>query len=265
MVTPHFHHGYNMKINIERSVTVITPTIGSSKLADAIESVQKQSYGNLEHVLVVDGGLEYGGKVRNVIEDVNDRNPGLTTKHIRFIDLPYNTGAKGFNGQRIYASVPHLVNTDYVFFLDEDNWYDGDHVSSLVETIEKNKLDWAYSLRKIYKPDKKYLADDNCESLGKWPIYFTHNDPQYLIDTSAFAFKREFIQATCHRWHSGAWGEDRRYFYSIMNQSKWDTNHKHTLCYRVDGNPKSVDGEFFIKGNAEQMKHYNGELPWLKT
>lgn len=245
-----------MKLIIEKSVVVITPTIGSPKLKDAVESVQKQTYRNLMHLIVVDGNEYATDTIMNL--------PHCDPEKSQLIQLPFNTGAKGFNGQRIYASIPHLINSDYVFFLDEDNWYEADHISSLVETIEKNKLDWAYSLRKIYTPDKKYIADDNCESLGKWPVYFTHNDPQYLIDTSAFAFKREFIQATCHRWHSGAWGEDRRYFYSIMSQSKWDTNYKHTLCYRVDGNPKSVDGDFFIKGNAEQLKYYNGKLPWIQ-
>ncbi len=246
-----------MKLIIERSVTVITPTIGSPKLADAIESVRTQTYRNLEHLIVVDGRENHYNAMQIISSESNDR--------ISTITLPYNTGAKGFNGQRIYASIPHLVNSDYVFFLDEDNWYEPDHVASLVETIEKSNLDWAHSLRKIYTPDMKYITDDNCESLGRWPIYFSHNDPQYLVDTSSYAFKREFIQATCHRWHSGAWGEDRRYLYSIMSHSKWDTNGKHTLCYRVDGNPKSVSGDFFIEGNKKQLEHYNGELPWLKT
>lgn len=246
-----------MKLIIERSVTVITPTVGAAKLADAISSVCSQTYKNIEHLLVVDGE-DYKEKACELAVSAKGNLPTVLT-------LPHNTGANGFNGQRIYASIPHLVNSDYVFFLDEDNWYEPDHVATLVETIEKNKLDWAYSLRKIYTPDKKYIADDNCESLGKWPIYFTHDDPQYLIDTSAFAFKREFIQKACHLWHSGAWGEDRRFFYAIKDITKWDTNYKHTLCYRVDNNPQSVNGDFFIEGNKKQLEHYNGELPWLKT
>lgn len=246
-----------MKLIIERSVTVITPTVGAAKLADAISSVCSQTYKNIEHLLVVDGE-DYKEKVCELAVSAKGNLPTVLT-------LPHNTGANGFNGQRIYASIPHLVNSDYVFFLDEDNWYEPDHVATLVETIEKNKLDWAYSLRKIYTPDKKYIADDNCESLGKWPIYFTHDNPQYLIDTSAFAFKREFIQKTCHLWHSGAWGEDRRFFYAIKDVTKWDTSYNHTLCYRVDNNPQSVNGDFFIEGNKKQLEHYNGELPWLKT
>ena len=242
-----------MKLIIEKSVVVITPSVLSPKLTDAIESVSKQTYSNLTHLVVVDG------------EEHLSKMPRLDIKNLKFMTIPYNTGANGFNGQRIYASIPHLVNADYVFFLDEDNWYEPDHVRTLVNTIEEENLDWAYSLRKIYTADGKYITDDNCESLGKWPIYFSHQDPQYLIDTSAYAFKREFIQKTCHLWHSGAWGEDRRYLYAIYEQSRWNTNGKHTLCYRVDNNPRSVNGDFFIEGNKKQLEFYNGELPWLKT
>jgi glycosyltransferase involved in cell wall biosynthesis len=247
-----------MKLIIEKSVVVITPTVGSAKLADAVESVANQTYKNLTHLLVIDGAKEYLEQFnKNLVHQDKDN------WNLEFMFLPYNTGANGFNGQRIYASIPHLLNADYVFFLDEDNWYEPDHVKTLVSKIEEENLDWAYSLRKAYTPDKQYIADDNCESLGKWPIYFTHNDPQYLIDTSTFAFKRQFIKATCHLWHSGAWGEDRRFFYAIKDKSKWNTTGKHTLCYRVDNNPNSVNEEFFVKGNAEQLAHYKGQLPWL--
>jgi len=248
-----------MKLIIEKSVVVITPTVGSAKLADAVESVANQTYKNLTHLLVVDGAKEYLEQFnKNLVHQDKDN------WNLEFMFLPYNTGANGFNGQRIYASIPHIVNADYVFFLDEDNWYDPNHVRTLVETIEKNNLDWAYSLRKVYTPDGKYIIDDNCESLGYWPIYFTHDNPQYLIDTSAFAFTRKFIKQTCHLWHSGAWGEDRRYFYAIRDHSKWDCSYNHTLCYRVDNNPKSVDGNFFIEGNKKQSEFYKEGFPWVK-
>lgn len=240
-----------MRLVIERSAVVITPSTLSPKLIDAIESVASQTYKNVEHLIVVDG------------EEHKKKMLRYGSQRAKFLTLPWVTGNNGFNGQRIYASIPHIINADYVFFLDEDNWYEPDHVKSLIETIEQKNLDWAYSFRKIFTPDKQYIADDNCESLGKWPIYFTHDNPQYLIDTSAFAFKRQFIQSTCHLWHSGPWGEDRRYLYAIANESKWDTNGKHTLCYRVDNNPKSVSGEFFIEGNKQQLENYKGTLPWL--
>ena len=239
-----------MKLRIEKSVTVITPSIGSMKLQQALRSVKSQTYKNLNHLIVVDGP-QYENAVRFMVN-------GEAT----VCALPENTGANGFYGHRIYAGMPHLLNSDYIFFLDEDNWYEPNHVESLVKVLEQDN-NFAFSLRKIYDADMKYIADDNCEALGKWPIYFSHQDPQYLIDTSAFAFKREFIQKTCHMWHSG-WGGDRKYFYQVMG-TKFDTNGQHTLCYRLDGNPGSVNADFFIKGNETQKQYYKDGFPWLKA
>lgn len=243
-----------MKLRIEKSVTVITPSIGSSKLSDAIKSVREQTYKNIIHLIVSDGP-EYMDKIAFDIPERNDNALVVCT--------PENTGKNGFYGHRIYSAYPHLLNSDYIFFLDEDNWYEPNHVASLVDVLEQGN-DFAYGLRKIFTADKKYVTDDNCESLGKWPIYFSHNDPQFLIDTSSYAFTRDFIQKTCHLWHSG-WGGDRRYLYSVMQQAKFDTNGQHTLCYRLDGNPGSVNADFFIQGNQMQMQYYKGQFPWLKA
>lgn len=257
-----------MKLIIEKSVTVITPTVGSSKLKDAVRSVQKQTYSNIDHLLVVDG-REYQDKAWKAELDAwRDIPTNEKDIHTRTLVLPYNTGKTGgnFYGHRIYAAIPHLINSDYIFFLDEDNWYESDHVASLVEVLECGN-DFAYSLRQIYEPDMTYVCHDNCEALGKWPIFFTYNqaEKQHLIDTSAFAFKREFIQKTCHFWHHG-WGGDRHYLWNsiLIHHPNWDTNYKHTLCYRLDGNPGSVNREFFIKGNEAQLENYNGVLPWLQ-
>ena len=250
---------YNIIMNSKpKTVTVITPTTGSSKVKDAIRSVKNQTYSHVKHLIVVDGPQFDASFVENFeAEELESLLP--------YSINPENTGANGFNGQRIYAAYPHLINTDYVFFLDQDNWYEPNHVETLVTLMEQNKLDWAYSLRKIYTEDKEYVADDNCESLGKWPIFFTYDNPQYLIDTSAFAFKREFIQKTCHLWHSGPWGEDRRYFYAIKDNSNWDTTQNYSLCYRLNGNPKSVNKDFFISGNEEMRKKFNNNFPWVKN
>lgn len=253
-----------MKLRIEKSVIVITPTIGSPKLQKALASVQAQTYNNFIHLIVCDGADYYepvNEQIKNFLLSVDNSREGK----MQLMVLPFNTGKSGgsFYGHRIYSGVPHLLNADYIFFLDEDNWYEPDHISSLVDTLDQGN-DFVYSLRKIYNANETYVCDDNCEALGKWPIYFTHNDPQYLVDTSSYAFKREFIEATCHLWHSG-WGGDRRYLYSVMQRATFDTNGRHTLCYRLDGNPGSVNAEFFIKGNETQKQYYKDGFPWLKA
>ena len=247
-----------MQLVIEESpktVTVITPTIGSPKLKDAIESVKNQTY-KCKHLVVIDGP-EYRPSFFDVM-----------STGVNVVSSPENTGKTGgnFYGHRIYAAYPHLINSDYILFLDEDNWYESNHVATLIETIEKKNLDFAYSLRQIYDNGRHFRCNDNCESLGKWPIFMSRSSrhgEQFLIDTSSFCFKREFIQKTCHLWHSG-WGGDRRYFYAVKDQAKFDTNGKHTLCYRLDGNPNSVTEQFFVEGNKTQEAYYEGKFPWLK-
>jgi len=247
-----------MNLVIEKPVTVITPTVGSPKLLDCARSVRNQTY-KCKHVVVVDGPEHWKEATKNI--PILDE---ITHMYV----TPENTGANGFNGQRIYAAYPHLVNSDYIAFLDEDNWYEPDHIQTLVETIEKNNLDFAFSLRKVFNPNKTFVCNDECESLGKWPIFLSRRSQygnQYLIDTSSYLFKREFIQKTCHLWHSGAWGEDRRYYYAVKDHAKYDTNGKYTLCYRLDGNPNSVSAQFFIEGNKTQESYYGGNYPWRKT
>jgi len=187
---------------------------------------------------------------------------------VRITRAPYNTGAKGFYGHRIYAAYPHLVDADYVFFLDEDNWFEPNHVKTLVNNIEEKKYDWAYSLRNIYTKEGEFVVEDNCESIGRWPIFFTQDKEQkdYLVDTSSYAFRREFLIQVCNHWHSG-WGGDRRFLKILTQQFKHDnygTTGQHTLNYRLDDNinKKYGDISFFANGNEQVKQFYNGVYPW---
>lgn len=236
---------------------VITPTTGSDDLEDAIRSVITQTI-EVDHLLVCDG-QQHAHKVEHMVSKVFKNHMSIKTCY-----LPFNTGSGGFYGHRIMAAFSHLINHQYVLFLDQDNWYEKNHVESLIDEIEKNNFDWSYSLRKIYSKDKEYIVDDNCESLGRWPVWV--NDKSHLIDSSSYCFRTGFIRKYGHTWDHG-WGADRR-FYSIIKEhlkhDKYNTNGKHTLCYRLGGNPDSVQAEFFIEGNKKTQREYGVTYPWLK-
>jgi len=242
------------------SILVITPTTGSPELVDAIKSVQNQTNKIVEHLLVVDG-VRFSERVDITLQDAGIKTSGK----LRRLDLPFNTGSGGFYGHRIMAGFGHLINHDYVLFLDQDNWFEPDHVDSLISIIENKKLDWAYSLRQIFDKDKNYLTPDNCESLGMWPAWVDEN--AYLIDTSSYCFKTSFYRQVCHIWDYG-WGGDRR-FYTILKDHIKHTNYgctgDHSLNYRLGGNEGSVTKEFFEQGNKVMYEKYKGRenLPWL--
>jgi hypothetical protein len=239
------------------SVTVITPTVGGPELVDALISVAEQDYeGEVTHLVVVDG-KEHLSKVAAAIE--------ISGVYPTLLVLPENTGFDGWIGHRIYASVPMLVNTDYIAFLDQDNWYTENHLSSAIKAMEDNFVDMAFSLRSIYSKEKEYLCDDNCESLGLWPVW-NSNDDSYLMDTSTYVFKKDLIQATCHLWRHKLVA-DRIYTNEIKKilNNNFVTTGLRTLCYRLGGRDESVSAQFFIEGNKRQeAKYFCGPFPWLR-
>ena len=158
---------------------VITPTTGAPELIDAINSVSAQTYKDVDHLIVVDGA-NFTERTNQTLSD----GKIFTCGNIIRLDLPFNTGGNGFYGHRIMAAFSHLVNHDVVLFLDQDNWFEPTHIETLVNEIKMFNLDWAYSLRKIYDKDKTYICDDNCESLGRWPVWV--NDDAFLIDSSSY-------------------------------------------------------------------------------
>jgi glycosyltransferase involved in cell wall biosynthesis len=249
-----------MELKIEKSVTVLTPTTGNDKLLKCIQSVHNQTYKNIHHLLVIDGPHHYQ-KTIDIFEQSRNLNQD---EYVRFATLPENTGSNGFYGHRIYAAFPHLINTDYIAFLDEDNWFDENHIESLVNTIEEKQLDFAYSLRKVYVGDE-YLADDCCEAIGRWPIAWS-DGTQHLVDTSSYCFKREWFINVCQIWHYG-WGGDRRFFTFVKHQSNYDTTGLHTLNYNLPDMNKAYGGDIdiFSKYNEIMKQKHNGEYPWKKT
>jgi glycosyltransferase involved in cell wall biosynthesis len=237
---------------MNKTATIVIAATGALTLADAIGSILTQTFPNTTVLVVIDG-LEFTDRVKLI----TDRYPS-----VKILQLPENTGGNGFYGHRIYAATSFLINTDYVLFLDEDNYLRPNHVASQILNCENNNLDWSYSLRRIYDKAGNYLIDDDCESLGKWPIYLS--DQHFLVDTSSYCIKREVITRVGSVWYGG-WGQDRQFFAAISKYfPKFDTTGLHTLCYRLSGNPNSVTKEFFIEGNSVMINKYGTKLPWNK-
>jgi hypothetical protein len=241
------------------SVTVITPTIGGVHLAQALQSVQEQTYPFLEHAIVIDGD-----QFRPAVEASLPSSP---SKPIRVYPLPSNTGARGFNGHRIYGALPHLLNSQFVAFLDEDNWFDKDHIASLMAHVTKAGLSWAYSLRCIVDANGILITDDDCESLGQWPTW--NNSDVHLVDVNCYLLRRDLAVRTSSLWYRrfrDGQSPDFLLCHDLLkNYPRTATNGRSTVNYRVGSTPSSVRAEFFLVGNDEMRKRYSCAMPWRLT
>jgi hypothetical protein len=49
-----------------------------------------------------------------------------------------------------------------------------------------------------------------------------------------------------------------------QNFPRFHCTSNYSVNYRVDGNPGSVNAEFFKHGNQVMNERYNGVFPWIK-
>lgn len=246
-----------------KSVSIITPTTGSKFLSECISSVRTQTYNNVEHIIVIDGYSRLS-QTNSILKHLNF--PNGKNEHICV--LPYPTGIDRYNGHRIYGSATYFVNGDYHVWLDDDNVLEQNHIESLVNLSEKNSLDWAFSFRKIIDNNSNLICNDDCESLGMWPSILHQTD--FFVDVNCYFVKKQIAIAISPVWYRkfrepGQVEIDRAIASILMNKEnnlKYDCSRDYTVRYRVGNTGLSVQGQFFLEGNAKMLKNYNGRLPW---
>ena len=236
------HHRQRLQSFVR--TTVITPTVGTPHLTKCIESVQAQTLMGVRHCIVVDGP-EHRDRVEAMVK------PFLHKKQIDVVVLPENTGSGGWNGHRIYGALPYLCNTEYVAYLDEDNWYEPDHLLDLMTLVSERDLDWAFSLRRIVRQDESFVANDNCESLGS--LCHTVVDPSdVLVDTSCMMLATQVAVEASASWYTNVRGHDRVFTRRLLSSEgslKHGAVQKYSVNYRLGSGSVGPKEEFFVRGN----------------
>lgn len=239
------------------SVAVITPTIGSEELAECIESISRQIYKNIIHYVVVDG-QHFLDKVNSVLSKVSN------SERVKLVVLPENTGGQGYYGHRVYGAFPYLVNSDFVSFLDEDNWFDDDHISKLVDLVLEKKLEWAYSLRKVMSKNGDFICNDDCDSLGIWGKWLSE---QNHIDANCYFLKRELAIRSSTIWNRKGYSSDilnpdkALCRWLLNNELKGYTTGSYTMNYRLGSSDNSATTKYFLDGNIAMRNKYK-YFPW---
>ena len=243
------------------TISIITPTTGSSVLKKAVQSVLSQEYSDIEYYIFIDG-KEREARTLALLEELGPRDPRLHT-----ITLPHATGIDGFNGHRIFGASPYLARRDFIAWLDEDNWWDRNHLASLLNMLIEHNLDWTYSMRKIVDQDGNFIINDDCENLGIWKACigdFRH------VDTSCYLLKRMDALALSPIWYkqfrdASTHTPDAIICNKLIEyNTKFGTPGLYSTNYLLGGTERSVREDFFKQGNALMRERYPDGLPWTK-
>ena len=232
-------------------VTVVTATTCNPCVLRAIQSVADQSYSAIQHLVVIDNpdaSVEIKAAIRQCNVDV--------------IELPYATGRDRFNGHRIYGASAFLGKGDFFCFLDDDNWFDANHVAALIDVVRRG-FTWSFSFRKIVDREGNFVCNDDCESLGTWPSVLSEHD--YHIDTSCYFLPRMVALYSGHVWFRSE-DADRALVRLLRSQHpSYESSYCYSVNYTAGNTPLSVRKEFFLAGNQIMLEKFQGHVPWIKV
>lgn len=253
-----------------QSAVVITPTIGRSQLKRCVESVSEQNYPNVRHLVVCDGP-SYFNDVRKICDSATRRVADFDC-----ICLPQNTGLNRYNGYRICSAFSFLVNEDVVFFLDDDNWYESDHVTSCIAAMQQYDTDWSYGLRTICNSTGDFLLFDDCDSLGFWKRSASYLGPvdnleekfatylssyPFLVDMNCFGIRRGTLVQIAGILLDG----DGAFSNYLVRNVAGACTGKRSVNYRVPKRLEKIKIEYFASGNERMRILYKELFPWKKN
>ena len=233
-----------------KTAAVVTVTNGKrqKELEQCVASISSQSY-KATHYILCDGDWDDYMAIRWL----------YPTLKVCYWDG--QIGGKDLEGRRWLAAAPHLINEEVTFFCNDDDWYEADHVQTIMEKIEQG-YDWAYSFRKVCDQEGAFLFNDNCEALGEAsPVWIDPN--HHFVDWCMWGMKTECLKQISPVLNNKDIAVDR-YFYALAKQAfpKFAATLQHTFNFRLGGGC-GVQKEFFEQGNAEMLKRHNGVLPWV--
>ena len=155
-------------------VAVITPYHQiDDELTQCIESVQQQDHGDVVHILIADGcpSVDHTGY-----------------DNVLVIPLPRNIADYGDTPRSIGTAYAASLNVDAVCYLDSDNWYEADHISSLVGLAKSSGQPLLTSRRNL------------CHVNGKKMAVCTISDGLSFSDTNCLFVTRKLFRQAASWW-----------------------------------------------------------------
>jgi hypothetical protein len=216
--------------------TVVMPSILRPTIGDAIASVFAQDFpGRVQLLIGVDAPMSDLVVVDNACRDI-------PPYHVVQVLYPgYSTSRRHggvhpeWVGGALRTIITYLANSRYVAYLDDDNWYATNHLSSLHEALQGH--DWAYSLRWFVHPaTRRPICEDRWESIGPVP---TTMDPEGWVDPNSIAIDKLACEAVLRWWcipqrnSPGAMDADRNVFRILSSEFRGRGTNDASVYYTI--------------------------------
>lgn len=219
-------------------VAVVMPTVLRPSVLRAVESVFAQDIDGTVHLLI---GVDVALGERTVIEDIAAKRPDNV--FVTVLDPGYSTSVRhggmvaARDGGALRTVLSYMAQSRYVAYLDDDNWWAADHLSTLLAAV-KGKA-WAFSKRWFIDPkSSETLCEDEWESIGPGEGIFLKKFGGWA-DPNTIMVDRGRCEAILRLWcfpmakDKKGMSADRRIFDALKKLS-WGATNQASVYYRPD-------------------------------
>lgn len=215
-------------------VAVVIPTTLRPSLLRAVRSVYTQDLTGTLHLLI---GVDQRLGDTAVLDTITQECPGHVT--LTVFDPGYSTSKRhggvysnAFSGA-IRTILSYAANSRSVAYLDDDDWWTPDHLSSLLSVMAGK--DWAFSYRWLVDHDTGWLiCQDEWDSLGPGRGI---NAERYggFCCPSTLMLNKEACHFILPLWSlspfSDGTGEDRLIFQELLKRPQWAASGRYSCFY----------------------------------
>lgn len=236
--SPGFFRVFGRQSQLPYDFSVITTSILRPTLRDAVRSVVAQDFPGTIQMLV---GIDRVSEAPNWIETLGRNLPENRTLVLFFPG--YSTSSRhgglhpAWDGGAIRTMLSYLANSRHLGYLDDDNWWAPEHVSSMRAALEGH--DWAYARRSFAHPHSRVpICEDEWESIG--PDAGAYRDIGGWVDPNCLAIDKLNCEAVLRWWaiplrnSPKAMDADRNVFRVLRSEFKGQTTGRCTVFYPID-------------------------------
>lgn len=231
-------------------------TVCRSSLNRAVRSVFRQDFKGTIHLLV-GADLELFGDFSAMIGELMTECPSHVT--LTGISLGYSTSERhggvhsSWYGGSLRSALSFLSSSELVGYLDDDDWYEPQHLRLLFEAIQ-NK-DWAFTLSNYADPNSdQILGVDTFESVGPHKGAYKKSFGGF-VRPSALLINKIKLSHILHLWSISPYpsgdGEDRLIFKELLKHRKYGETGVPTVNCAID----PADGL-----HARRMESVSGQI-----
>lgn len=225
-------------------ITVIIPIYNANEyLEECLESVRKQSYSNLEVLMINDGSTN----------DTQSRLLEWEKRDSRFLAVCKENGGVG-SARNLGLQ---MASGDYVIFLDSDDWLADDCVEVLYKRMLKDSTDVVVSdFTEVYEGNtekRNYIHIDEDRVIGRTEVFSDMVDAKiYTYVVIGKLFKKEAIGDV--RFEKIAFSEDMLFARQVFAKCS-----KISVCdyvgyyYRINGGGVTSDNSRIAEKRAGDL------------